>query len=90
MCFGDSRSWTDRENGRQFAHPRPGGNSASPPNLPLPDFNHTAGNLCYAGALSLDSNPENRCSVRLSLTAIASAFRWPTTTTSSLPRVMPV
>ncbi len=32
----------------------------------------------------------NRCSVRLFLTAIASAFRWPTTTTSFLPRVTPV
>ncbi len=36
------------------------------------------------------SNPENRCSVRLFLTAVANAFRWPMSTTSFLPRVIPV
>ena len=41
-------------------------------------------------ALSLANNPEKRCSVLLFRTAIASAFRWPTTTTNFLPRVMPV
>ena len=38
----------------------------------------------------LASNPENRCSVLLFLTAIASAFRWPMNVTSFLPRVTPV
>ncbi len=36
------------------------------------------------------SSPENRFSVRLFRTAIASAFRWPMSTTGFLPRVMPV
>ena len=39
---------------------------------------------------NLSSSPENRRSVRLFLTAIALAFRWPMSTTNLLPRVMPV
>ena len=38
----------------------------------------------------LPADPENRFSVRLFLTAIAIAFRCPMSTTSFLPRVMPV
>ena len=41
-------------------------------------------------AVNRASNPENRLSVLLFRTAIASAFRCPTSTTSFLPRVMPV
>ena len=37
-------------------------------------------------ARSRASSPENRFSVRLFLTASASAFRWPMSTTSFLPR----
>jgi hypothetical protein len=37
-----------------------------------------------AAVVSRSSNPENRCSVLLFRTAIASAFRWPITTTSFL------
>ena len=44
----------------------------------------------FTNAQSLTSNPENRCSVLLFRTAIASAFRWPINTTSFFPRVMPV
>jgi hypothetical protein len=43
-----------------------------------------------ANISSRASSPENLFSVRLFLTAIASAFRWPIRTTSFLPRVMPV
>jgi hypothetical protein len=43
-----------------------------------------------AGVVSLASNPVNRLSVLLFLTAIARAFRCPINTTSFLPRVMPV
>jgi hypothetical protein len=39
---------------------------------------------------SLASSPENRCSCLLFLTAVAIAFRGPTSTTSFLPRVVPV
>lgn len=54
-------------------------------------LNHAEGQILSAGhAISLDSNPENRFSVRLFFTAIASAFRCPTSTTSFLPRVIPV
>ena len=41
-------------------------------------------------AVSLVSSPENRFSVRLFRTAIPNAFRCPMSTTSFLPRVMPV
>ena len=44
----------------------------------------------YSSAPSRASSPENRFSVRLFLTAIASAFRCPMSTTSFFPRVMPV
>ena len=41
-------------------------------------------------AVNRSSNPENRCSVRLFFTAIPSARFCPISTTSFLPRVMPV
>jgi hypothetical protein len=40
--------------------------------------------------ISRASSLENRLSVRLFLTAIPNTFRWPISTTSFLPRVMPV
>jgi hypothetical protein len=40
--------------------------------------------------VSLASSPEHRFSVLLFFPAIPSAFRWPISTTSFLPRVTPV
>jgi hypothetical protein len=45
---------------------------------------------CHRSAASHSCNFDQRCRVRAPLTAIASAWRWPTSTTRRLPRVTPV